>query len=154
MYHFRGDWIWYESFEYYFRVQLKRTGNQELWSLSQLYCQILIGSFSVVFFFKEWYGVETRSWFLLKKNMHNKVFEFHSTGAPTQVEDGNVRLNTRFLEHRSVASPVTNQKKVTHPEALIPNVASCFWGPVMTILLGLLFGPCLFRLWEEPKVSN
>jgi hypothetical protein len=54
MYHFRSDGsgILSESFEYYFRVQLKRTGNQELWSLSQLYCQILIGSFSVVLFFK------------------------------------------------------------------------------------------------------
>lgn len=77
-----GSGILSESIEYYFRVLLKRTGNQELWSLSQLYCQILIDSFSVVFFFKEWYSVETRSWFLLKKNMHNKVFEFHSTGAP------------------------------------------------------------------------
>ena len=141
-----GSGILSESIEYYFRVLLKRTRNQELWSLSQLYCQILIGSFSVVLFFKQWYSVETRSWFLLKKNMHNKVFEFHRTGAPTQVEDGNVRLNTRFLEHRSVASPVTNQEKIIHPEALIPNVASCFWGPVMTILLGLLFGPCLFHL--------
>ena len=69
-------------------------------------------------------------------------------GAPTQVEDGNFRLNTRFLEHSSVASPPANQKKkkkkVTNPAALTPNVASCFWVPVMTILLGLLFGPCLF----------
>ena len=24
----------------------------------------------------------------------------------------------------------------------------------MTILLGLLFGPCLFHLWDEPIVSN
>ena len=44
--------------------------------------------------------------------MHNNVFEFfYRTGAPTQVEDGNFRLNTRFLEHSSVASPPTNQKK-------------------------------------------
>ena len=86
--------------------------------------------------------------------MHNNVFEFYITGAPTQVEDGNFRLNTRFLEHSSVASPPTNQKKkkVTNPAALTPNVASCFWGPVMTILLGLLFGP--FHLREEPTVSN
>ena len=40
-----GSGILYESIEYYFRVLLKRTRNQELWSLSQLYCQILIGSF-------------------------------------------------------------------------------------------------------------
>ena len=39
-----------------------------------------------------------------QRNMHNNVFEFfHRTGAPTQVEDGNFRLNTRFLEHSSVA---------------------------------------------------
>ena len=92
---------------------------------------------------KWWYSLETGSWFLLKKKkkkMHNNVFEFYRTGAPTQVEDGNFRLNTRFLEHRSVASPPANQKKVTHPAALTPKVAFCFSGSVMTILLGLLFG--------------
>ena len=73
------------------------------------------------------------------KNMHNNIFEFFCrTGAPTQVEDGNFRLSTRFLEHSSAASPPI---KVTNPAALTPNVAFCFWGPVMTILLGLLFGP-------------
>ena len=46
-----------------------------------------------------------------QRNMHNNVFEFYRTGAPTQVEDGNFRLNTRFLEHSSAASPPTNQKK-------------------------------------------
>ena len=76
------------------------------------------------------------------KNMHNNIFEFFCrTGAPTQVEDGNFRLSTRFLDHCSVASPPTNQNKVTHAAALTPNVAFCFWGPVMTILLGLLSGP-------------
>ena len=81
------------------------------------------------------------------RNMHNNVFEFFCrTGAPTEVEDGNFRLNTRVLGHHSVASPPTNQKKVTHPAALSPDVAFCFWGPVMTILLGLLFGPYLFHL--------
>ena len=40
-----------------------------------------------------------------QRNMHNNVFE-----PPTQVEDGNFRLSTRFLEHSSVASPPTNQK--------------------------------------------
>ena len=44
--------------------------------------------------------------------MHNNVFEFfYKTGAPTQVEDGDFRLNTRFLEHSSVASPPDSQKK-------------------------------------------
>ena len=86
-----------------------------------------------------------------QRNIHNNVFEFYRTGAATQVEDGNFRLNTRLLEHSSIASPPANKKKkkkkrVTNPAALTPNVASCFWGPVMTILLGLLFGPCLFLL--------
>ena len=65
------------------------------------------------------------------------------------MEDGNFRLNARFLEHSFVAVPPANQKKkkkVTNPAALTPTVASYFWGPVMTILLGLLFGPCLFLL--------
>ena len=44
-----------------------------------------------------------------QKNMHSDVFEFFNrTGAPTQVEYGNFRLNTRFLEHSFVASPPTN----------------------------------------------
>ena len=84
------------------------------------------------------------------RNMYNNVFEFFCrTGVPTQVEDDNFRLNTRFLGDSSFASPAINQKKkkkVTNPVALTPNVASCFWGPVMTILLGLLFGPCLCHL--------
>ena len=47
-----------------------------------------------------------------QRNMHSNVCEFfYRTGAPTQVEDGNFRLNIRFLEHSSVASPPTNQKK-------------------------------------------
>ena len=61
---------------------------------------------------KWWYNLETGSWFLLKKICIKNVFEFfYRTGAPTLVEDGNFRLNTRFLEHSSVASPPTNQKK-------------------------------------------
>ena len=75
-----------------------------------------------------------------QRNMHNNVFE-----PPNQVEDGNFRLNTRFLEHSSVASPPTNQKGHKscnpHPKCCLP-----FPGPEMTILLGPLFGPCLFHL--------
>ena len=84
----------------------------------------------------------------IQRNMPNNVFEFYRTGAPTQVEDGNFRLSRRFLEHSPVASPPTQKKKkkVTNPADLTPNVASCFWGPVMTILLGFLFGPFLFDL--------
>ena len=67
------------------------------------------------------------------RNMHNNIFVFfYRTGAPTQVEDGNFRMSTRFLEHSSDASPPTNQKKVTQSAALTPNVAFLFWGPVMT----------------------
>ena len=47
-----------------------------------------------------------------QRNMHNNVFEFYYiTGAPIQVEDGNFRLITTFLEHSSVASPPTKKKK-------------------------------------------
>ena len=98
---------------------------------------------------KWWYSLETGSYFLLKEICITMSFEFYRTGAPTQVEDGNFRLNTRFLEHSSVVSIPANQKKkkkFTNPAALSPNVASCFWGPVITILLGVLFGPCLVLL--------
>ena len=60
---------------------------------------------------KWWYSLETGSYFLLKEICITMSFEFYRTGAPTQVEDGNFRLNTRFLEHSSVASPPANQKK-------------------------------------------
>ena len=41
----------------------------------------------------------------------------------------------------------TNQsKRVTNPATLTPKVAFYFRGPEMTILLGLLFGSCLFQL--------
>ena len=49
---------------------------------------------------------------------------------PTQVEDGDFRLSSGFLQHCSVTSPPTNQKKVSHPAALIPNLAFLFWAPV------------------------
>ena len=43
------------------------------------------------------------------------------TKATTQGENANTRLNTRFLEHRLITSPPTNQKKVSHPAVLTPN---------------------------------
>ena len=48
---------------------------------------------------------------------------FAGTKAPTQVEDGNFMVSTRFLEHRPVTSPPSNQKKVTHPAALASDFA-------------------------------
>ena len=46
------------------------------------------------------------------------------TKAPIlQVEHGNLRLRTRFLEHHPVSPPLTSQKKVTHPAALTPDFA-------------------------------
>ena len=94
---------------------------------------------------KWWYSLETGFWFLLKKKkkkMHSNVFEFfYRTGTHTQVEDGNFRLNTRLLEHCSVASPPTNQKK-SHTLQPSPQMSpSVSGGMVMTICLGLLFGP-------------
>ena len=43
------------------------------------------------------------------------------TKATTQRENANTRLNTRFLEHRLITSPPTNQKKVSHPAVLTPK---------------------------------
>ena len=39
------------------------------------------------------------------------------------MEDGNFRLNTRFLDPHPATSPPTNQKKVTHPAAHTPHFA-------------------------------
>ena len=39
------------------------------------------------------------------------------------MEDGNFWLSPRYLEHRPVTSPPTNQKKVAHLAALTPNFA-------------------------------
>ena len=62
----------------------------------------------------------------IQRNMHNNVFEFfYRTGAPTQVEDGDFRLNTRFLEHSSVASSPTNQKKKKSHKSCSPH-PKCF----------------------------
>ena len=71
---------------------------------------------------KWWYSLETGSWFLLKEICITVSFEsFYKTGALTEVEDGNFRLNTRFLEHISVASPPTNQKKKKKSQTLQPS---------------------------------
>ena len=56
------------------------------------------------------------------KNIHNNVFEFfYRTGAPTQVEDGNFRLNTRFLKLSSVASPPAKKEKEKKSQTLQPS---------------------------------
>jgi len=49
------------------------------------------------------------------RKMHSKIPFSSSAGtkAPTQVEDGDFRLSTRFLEHCPVTSPPTNQKKAS-----------------------------------------
>ena len=61
-----------------------------------------------------------------QRNMHNNVFEFYyKTGAPIQGEDGTFRLNTRFLEHSSVASSPTNQKKKKSHKPCSPH-PKCF----------------------------
>ena len=59
------------------------------------------------------------------RDLHNNMSLSSSAGtrAPTQVEDGNFRLSTRFLGHCPVTSPPTKQKEVTHLEALTPNLA-------------------------------
>ena len=93
-----------------------------------------------------------------KKYAYN-VFEFYRTGAPTQVEDGNFRLNTRFLEHSSVASPPTNQKnkqtKSHKPCRPHPKCCLLFWGtnddhpvrsPVWSLSISSLRGVNSFKI--------
>ena len=74
------------------------------------------------------------------RNMHNSISEFCRTWAPTQVEDGNFRLSTRFLEHRPIISPPTDQNKVTSSASatfkIHPKFCLLFWAP-----LGLLCMP-------------
>ena len=70
-------------------------------------------------------------------SLRELLSSFVRTKAPIQVKDGNFRLNLstwtpdwsepedwglRFLEHHPVTSPPMNQKKVTHPAALTPNL--------------------------------
>ena len=70
------------------------------------------------------------------RSTHN-IFDFaYRISIHTQVENGNFRPSIRFLEHHSVTSPPTNQKKVTHPKFCLP-----FPDSVMKIMLGFLFGP-------------
>ena len=60
------------------------------------------------------------------RNMHNNIFVFfYRTGAPTQVEDGNFRLSTGFLEHLPLASlPNQSEESCTycspHPTVYLP----------------------------------
>ena len=70
------------------------------------------------------------------------------TKATTQAENANTRLSTRFLEHRLITSPPTNQKKVSHPAVLTPNFAykTLPWTPSESLgfLAWAVHSPCLF----------
>ena len=60
-----------------------------------------------------------------QRNMHNNVSEFfYRSGAPTQVEDGNFKLNTRFLEHSSICF-TTNQSKKKSDKPCSPHPKCC-----------------------------
>ena len=67
-----------------------------------------------------------------QRNMHNNVFE-----PPPRWR---IELQTEHkIPGAQLCCLTTNQsKRVTNPAALTPNVAFCFQGPEMTILLGLL----------------
>ena len=54
--------------------------------------------------------------------------------APTQVENGNFRLSTRFLEH--LLSPAI-QNKVTHPAVFTPNLAYKNFSPKSIMKVGV-----------------
>ena len=45
-------------------------------------------------------------------------------------------------------------RKSHTPYSPHPKGYLLFLGPVMTIMLGILFGPCLFNFWEKPRVSS
>ena len=80
--------------------------------------------------------------------MHNNP-EFSRAGATTQVEDGNFRLSTRFLEHCPAALPPINQKRVTQSAALIPNAAFLSWGRVITYEASCLAAVCFVTDWVQ-----
>ena len=69
--------------------------------------------------------------------------------ALTQVEDGNLRLRTGFVEHRPVTSPPTNQKKTTYPAALTLNFGYKNFSPPQSmkkfvfLCTGATCSPCL-----------
>ena len=71
-----------------------------------------------------------------QRNMHNNVFE---PPPRWRMETEHKIPGTQLCCFTSNQSK--KKKKVTNPAALTPNVAYCFRGPVMTILLGFLFGP-------------
>ena len=68
------------------------------------------------------------------------------TKAPTQEEDGNFRLSTRFLKLHLFTSPLTKQKKATHPAALTPNFAIKTFPQKLLGSSGFLSVSCPFSL--------
>ena len=88
-----------------------------------------------------------------QRNIHNDVFEFYRTGAPTQVEEGNFRMSTRFLERSYFASPPTNQSHKTcspHPKCclLFPGTRDdhLVRSPVWPLSISSLRGANSFKL--------
>ena len=54
------------------------------------------------------------------RNIHNNPSA--GSEASVQMEGGNLRLSTRFLEYCPVTTPPNNQKKVTHSVAFPTNL--------------------------------
>ena len=57
------------------------------------------------------------------RSIHRHILSSAGAEFPIQVENGNIRLNTRFLKHLPVTLPPTNQKKVWNPVTFTPNFA-------------------------------
>ena len=78
------------------------------------------------------------------------------TKAPTQVEDGNFRLSTRFLEHRPVASPPTNKKKVCTQWKIMKTLTpSPNDSPLKTFMVNLNLQSCFLDMsLPSPQVTG
>ena len=76
------------------------------------------------------------------------------TKAPTQVEDDDFMLNTGFLEHHPPTSPSTNQKKVTHPEALTLNIAFKYFSLEVIREFWFSWVPSVFLAWPCNKTFS
>ena len=79
------------------------------------------------------------------RSIHNNVFEFYKTGAPTQVKNGNFSLST--IPGVPLCCLTTNQSEESHtPYSPHPKCCLLFLGPSDDHLFRPPLWPCLFLL--------